>query len=61
MTSSSAGRGPAGSAADEILGRVLPEPPTGQEGPLPPVSVTGVDARRQMLLDAMGAPDRESW
>ncbi|MFN7149783.1 MAG: hypothetical protein ACK4V6_09915 [Microthrixaceae bacterium] len=61
MTSSAPGGCPGGSASDEILRRVLPEPSAGEEVPLPPAFPTGVDARRQALLDAMGASDRESW
>jgi hypothetical protein len=56
---SSAGDG----TADEILDRVLPEPPDDDADRTPalPTPPAGVDARRQALLDGLGAADRESW
>jgi hypothetical protein len=60
MTTSSPGHRRGRRAADEVLDRVLPEPPTDDETPAP-ASPAGVGARRQAQLDAIGAPDRESW
>jgi hypothetical protein len=40
---------------------VLPEPPADHEATQSPAPPSGVDERRQALLDEIGAPDRESW
>jgi hypothetical protein len=63
MTRSAARSSAGNGTADEVLDRVLPEPPGDDAAhpPAPPAPPAGVDARRQALLDGMGAPDRESW
>jgi hypothetical protein len=51
-------RTPAAQRAEEFLQRVLPGPALDDE-PIP--SPGGVDDRTQVLLEAMGHDDRESW
>jgi hypothetical protein len=51
-------RTPAAQRAEEFLQRVLPGPVADDEPePVP----GGVDERTQVLLEAMGHDDRESW
>jgi hypothetical protein len=51
-------RTPAAQRAEEFLQRVLPGPVADDE---PERVAGGVDERTQVLLEAMGRDDRESW